>query len=155
MRKLTLEKTCPIKIILLDKEVSKSIQILNVNISYSMFTAVNSTHASDVEAQVEQNTSYCKINMFLDTIVNNCTALDIDDLDELDVLVQSFENPLMVMPALNESTLLALLHSKMNALAGDNTFIEKLKLKDIDEGVTYTYDTSDAENKSPSLCKAK
>lgn len=145
MRKLTLEKTCPISVILLDKEVSRSIQILNLHISYSMFTLVNGTNNSEIEAQVEQNTSYCKINMFLDTIVNNCTAVDINDLSELDALTQMFDNPMMVMPTLNESTLLAVIHSKMNAISGDNTYIEKLKLKDMDEGVTYTYDTSEDE----------
>ena len=145
MRKLTLEKTCPIKIILLDKDVSRTIQILNLNISYSMFTMVNGTDASDIEAQVEQNTSYCKINMFLESIVNNCTAVDIDDLVALDPLVKMFDNPLMGMPALNETTLLALIHSKMNAISGNNTHIEKLKLFDLDEGVAYTYDTSESE----------
>ena len=145
MRKLTLEKTCPVRIILMDKEVSRNIQILNLHISYSMFTVVDGPASSDIEAQVEQNTSYCKINMFLDSIVNNCTAVDIGDLDDLDALVQQFDNPLMIMPTLNESTLLALIHSKMNAISGDNTYIEKLKLKDLDEGVTYTYDASEME----------
>lgn len=149
MRKLSLEKSCPVRLILLDKDVSRSIQILDLNISYSMYTnMVTQDDEGDLQAQMEQNTSYCKINMFLDSICNNAMVIDRADQVDLDTTVNNFDNTLIVLPMLNESTLLACLHSKLNSISGDNTYIDVLKFQDTTEGVTYTYDTSDDEEVS-------
>ena len=146
MRKLSLEKSCPVRLILLDKEVSKSIQILDLKISYSMYTnMLTQDDEGDVIAQMEQNTSYCKINMFLDSVCNNAMVIDRGDQFDLDTTVNHFENTLIVLPLLNESTLLACLHSKLNSISGENTYVDVLKFHDTTEGVTYTYDTSDDE----------
>lgn len=153
MRKLSLEKTSPVQIILLDKEVSKTIQVLNLKVTYSMFTnLIERSEEGDLKAQMEQNTSYCKINMFLENIINNSMMLDVSEQQELDDTVNMFDNTLVVLPFLNESTMLACLHSKLNAIAGENTYIDLLRFEDIVEGVTYTYDTSnDEEAEYPEL----
>lgn len=146
MRKLSLEKSCPVRLILLDKEVSKSIQVLDLNISYSMYTnLVTQDDDGDINAQMEQNTSYCKINMFLDSVCNNAMVIDRGDQVDLDTTVNNFDNTLIVLPMLNESTLLACLHSKLNSISGENTYVDVLKFHDTTEGVTYTYDTSEDE----------
>lgn len=146
MRKLSLEKSCPVRLILLDKEVSKSIQVLDLNISYSMYTnLVTQDDDGDINAQLEQNTSYCKINMFLDSVCNNAMVIDRGDQVDLDTTVNNFDNTLIVLPMLNESTLLACLHSKLNSISGENTYVDVLKFHDTTEGVTYTYDTSEDE----------
>jgi hypothetical protein len=146
MRKLSLEKSCPVRLILLDKEVSKSIQVLDLNISYSMYTnLVTQDDDGDINAQMEQNTSYCKINMFLDSVCNNAMVIDRGDQIDLDTTVNNFDNTLIVLPMLNESTLLACLHSKLNSISGENTYVDVLKFHDTTEGVTYTYDTSEDE----------
>lgn len=146
MRKLSLEKSCSAQVIILDKDVSKSIQVLNLKISYSMYTnLLKGTDDAEMNAQLEQNTSYCKINMFLENIINNALLVDIGDIVELDDTVNMFENPLVVLPFLNESTLLACLHSKLNTIAGENTHIDVLRFEDTVEGVTYSYDMSESE----------
>jgi hypothetical protein len=86
---------------------------------------------------INQNKAFLKINTFLNTIIDNSVAFRMEDMLKVDRFLAEYDNNLMVLPDLDDITLMETLHRKLQTIAGEYTCISKLSLKDQDTGLTY------------------
>ncbi len=86
---------------------------------------------------INQNKAFLKINTFLNTIVDNSVAFRMEDMLKVDRFLAEYDNNLMVLPDLDDITLMETLHRKLQTIAGEYTCISKLSLKDQGTGLAY------------------
>lgn len=140
MKKFTLQKTCRINFILLD-DIARTFQIMEYDLSFTMYTGVDSMQESKIlEAQRQQNTSFAKAMTFIEGVLNNSVMFVLYDNNfDVDHLFKGIENNFVAVPDPGENTLCALIHAKLNTIAGKDTIIDYVTLKDLKENMTYEY----------------
>ena len=157
MKSFTLEKSVQLTLTAVDTMPSKYISTANFTLVFSMITeALDNTPESLVEAQIEQNVSFAKACAFMEGVVNNSLLVshDLDDLDsstQLQEFLQDFENNIIVLPDLHESTLITALHCKLNAIIHKSSHVERITLTDNNENITFNYVSTDDDAIYPEL----
>ena len=144
--RFTLQKTTPLKFILLD-DLTKTFEIIEYNFSFTMYTGVNNMDDESVLfAQKQQNVSFAKALTFLEGVLNKSVIYVMKD-NKLDVdkIFKSIENNFIALPDTSEQTLCAMLHCKLNTITGADTVIETVKLEDINENMMYEYSHDNKE----------
>jgi len=138
--KFTLQKTTPLKFILLD-DIQKGFEIIEYNFSFSMYTGVSDiSEESVLNAQKQQNVSFAKALTFIEGVLNKSIMYVMKDNQlDVDVIFKGIENNFVALPDTSEQTICAMLHSKLNTITGPNTVIETVKLEDINENMMYEY----------------
>lgn len=113
------------------------------------FTLVTETQEITPEAllhaQYEQNVSFSKVLVFIEKYFNYGVIFESDlesDTEIFDFLNQ-WDNNLIVVPDMHESTLIAAIHSKLNKIVSENTFIDKVSMTDKTQNITYHYVLTD------------
>ena len=134
MRQVTLNKTLPMRVLMLDTD-QNAIQTTEYRLTYSMTTTVD-TEAVDphLEAQKAQNKSYAKVNTFVEQILDHSFIIQIGNPDLK--FIEKYNNNIIVMPDLGETTFLAALHCKLNHIVDKNTFVDNLALVDTDQQIS-------------------
>lgn len=147
MKRFTLEKTCPIKLMVYDDAASR-LEIRDYVFTFSLMT--DPTEYNDViEAQIDQNISFTRIMFLLDIIVNESILYSADAIVPVSEKIYSkINNNLLLTPDVSEGTLLALLHMKLNHICQKNSMVEKVKLMDVQDNINYelTCDDEDLED---------
>lgn len=147
MKKFTLEKTVPLKIMLFDSSVSR-LEIKDYVFAFSLMTETED-YDNPLEAQVDQNISFSKIMFFLEAILDESIMYSIDDAESVTKIIYgNFSNNLILVPDINEGLLLALLHMKLNTICQLYSTVEKVKLMDTSNHINYelTCDDPDLED---------
>ena len=144
MRRLVVEKITPIKLILVDE---KTLLVKNFNISFTMATYPDEEEDL-ISAQINQNVSFSKAVFFLEQIINESIVFEKERADEINKYLVDFENNMIVIPDLSEATLITVLHSKLNSISSKNTRVDKIKLIEVIDNITYEYydDNEDDDN---------
>lgn len=143
MREFTLEKTMAIRLMMLD-DTSNRIDVKNFELTFSLATD-SAMHEDIYTAQLDQNISFSKIAYFLQNVVDESFV----SRKEQTSMGAPFSNNQMVLPDLNESILVTVLHAKLNSIANKYSVIDRLVLKDLDLQLSYAYtctDLSDVSN---------
>lgn len=137
MKSYSMKKTLPVRIMKADRQ-AQEITMHNYEITYDIWTHYEHTQDID-DARTEQEITFAKINTFLSEIIDQSIVLE--KSEDLDAYAEffSFANNFVVLPELNENVFLAALHCKLNAIAGENTEISELSLRDIQEDITHSY----------------
>jgi len=150
MRNFNLEKTSNIKLMIFDKDLGR-VECKNYEVKFTLST--NTEDIEDIfEAQVDQNVSFSKILYFLENVINDSFVFQKELTTEMCKFVAtSFDNNLIVLPSLEENVLVLALHSKMNAIAAENSFVESLEVKDLDLQLNYNYFSDEFDSASPAL----
>lgn len=150
MKRFTLEKTMPLRLIFVDSD-NHLIDARPFKIKYNLITTV-AEGEHDISAQLNQNISLAKINFFIDHYLNNNIALDSDDRTSVFPLFSEYENNYLVLPDLTESTLMEAIHCKLNSLCKPGSRVEHIQLFDELTDVNYTfYITEDEEYQLPDI----
>lgn len=137
MKRFTLEKTSPLRLIFVDTE-NHLIDARLFKLKYSLITTV-SEGEHDVSAQMNQNISLAKINFFIEHYLNNNIAIDGDERVKVFPMFAEYENNYLVLPDLTESTLMETVHCKLNSLCKPGSRVEVIQLFDELTDVTYTF----------------
>jgi len=148
MKSFTMEKTIPLNLVGLD-DVIHQINVARYELTFSLVTDAPTDSSEDLlKASLEQNVSFAKVVTFIEGVIEHSIMIAFDNKDFKQIFDMGWENNIMVMPDVNESTLIATLHSKLNHIVADNTFVETLSLKDLTHNITYQYFKNDEENYS-------
>lgn len=141
MRKFTLEKTIPFRIVVIDTD-NNMLDARNYTVKFNLVTTMNEDE-HEVTAQMGQNISIAKLSFFIDHFLNNSIAVDSEFKDNLLAKFAEYENNFMVLPDLTESTLMEVLHSKFNSLCKPGSRVEYVQLYDHINEMNYTFYLSD------------
>ena len=126
------------RVLILDTD-QNAIQTIEYRLTYSMTTHMDSEAIDPhLEAQKAQNKSYAKVNTFVEQILDHSFVIQIGNPDLQNI--EKYNNNIIVMPDLGETTFLAALHCKLNHIIDKNTCVDKISLIDTDQQITYTYD---------------
>ena len=137
MRQVTLNKTLPMRVLILDTD-QNAIQTTEYRITYSMTTEIDPESGDPyLEASKAQNKSYAKVNMFVEQILDHSFIIQIGNPDI--TVIEKYNNNIVVLPDLNEMTFIAALHCKLNHITEKHTMVDTISLADIDQQITYTY----------------
>ena len=129
-----LEQSQKIGLTVIDSN-ARYIENKNFTITYQMFSMASSDDYGNHSQN--QNKSFLKVNYFLTALVDNSVAFVIEDMVHAERFLSDFNNSLMVLPDLDDMTMLECLHRKLQTIAGENTVISKLSLLDHQTGLTY------------------
>ena len=129
-----LEQTQKIGITVIDSNAGY-IENKNYSITYQMFSMATTDDFGNHSQN--QNKSFLKVNYFLTAVVDNSVAFVLEDMAHAERFLADYSNNLMVLPDLDDMTLLECLHRKLQTIAGEHTVISKLSLVDQQTGLTY------------------
>jgi hypothetical protein len=129
-----LEQTHKIGITIIDSNAGY-IENKNYTITYQMFSMAT-TYDFGNHSQ-NQNKSFLKVNYFLSGVVDNSVAFALEDMKHAERFLADYSNNLIVLPDLDDMTLLECLHRKLQTIAGEHTVISKLSIHDDQTGLTY------------------
>ena len=129
-----LEQSHQVGLTILDID-ARIIETKTYILTYQMFSMA--TEGDFGLQSINQNKAFLKINTFLNTIIDNSVAFRMEDMLKVDRFLAEYDNNLMVLPDLDDITLMETLHRKLQTIAGEYTCISKLSLKDQDTGLTY------------------
>lgn len=129
-----LEQSHQVGLTILDID-ARIIETKTYILTYQMFSMA--TEGDFGLQSINQNKAFLKINTFLNTIIDNSVAFRMEDMQKVDRFLADYDNNLMVLPDLDDISLMETLHRKLQTIAGEYTCISKLSLKDLDTGLTY------------------
>lgn len=139
MKSFILEKTVPIKLILVDHE-NQMLDISNYDLSFTMVTEADEQDSKSVlEAQLKQNISYTKILTFIEGVLDHSVVFDGYQQDNLYSNLGEYNNNFVVLPGLSESVLISAIHSKLNVIVEQDTFVDCVTMKDTTNNLSYQY----------------
>lgn len=114
---------------------ARYIENKNYTITYQMFSMATTDDFGNHSQN--QNKSFLKVNYFLTAVVDNSVAFILEDMRNAERIFADYNNNLMVLPDLDDMTLLECLHRKLQTIAGEHTVISKLSILDQQTGLTY------------------
>jgi len=136
MKSMRLNQTHKIKLICVD-ESARFLDIKNYELSYTMFSIPSEDDLSVDNTSKGQNKSFLKVNYFIKNVLNNSLMYTLEEIEVIERFFADYDNNFLVLPNLAETTLLEAIHSKINVLAGENTYVDQLSLTDADTGIGY------------------
>ena len=137
MRRVTLHKTLPMRVMVLDDEMGV-IQPQDYKITYTLNTLIDPDSADPViEGQKIQNKSFSKINMLIEQILDNSIVATPSNPDTK--LLEKYTNNFIIVPDLSETTFIAALHCKFNHIVNKGSSVNQITLHETTDDVTYTY----------------
>jgi hypothetical protein len=154
MRNFTLEKTVPIRLMVLDSEINR-IEIKNYQFTFTL--ATDGTSYDDVlDAQLDQNISFSKIMYFLESVVDQSFVYDREMMEDINKYVATtFDNNLLILPDTSENVLVIALHSKINSFISKNSIVERINVKDVEPQMNYDYFCDEKEDVAAGLPSQK
>ena len=129
-----LEQSNRVSITILDNDM-RLIDSKRFTVTYQMFSMADQDDFG--QQSFNQNKAFLKINVFLNTMVDNSVAFRIEDMAKVERFLAEYDNNLMVLPDLDDTTLLECLHCKLQTIAGEHTVVSKISLLDHETGLTY------------------
>jgi hypothetical protein len=137
MKSFFLEKTVSLKLLFLTAE--KTVEPNDIDVSFTMVTNISDDDIDIEEAQLQQNISYTKATHFLTDVMDQSFVFGYDDLEKATECLSTFSNNFVVLPNMDENTLIACIHSKLNAIVDSHTTVDRVRLHDRNEQLTFEY----------------
>lgn len=132
----TLEQTLSFRLTVIDSEM-RYIENKEFKLTFQMFSMPT---LDDVIAHSKyQNAAYLKINYFVSNVLDGSLAFTMTEMEMASKFLADFDNNFLVLPDLDDVTLLQALHRKLSVIAGEYTVISDLKLQDVSAGLTYNF----------------
>jgi len=139
MSNVNLEKTLDVNLMMFD-EASQRIEIMQCTILFTMHTtSPDALPESLNEARINHSVNFAKCLTFAELMLDHAIVLPADVDNLLISALAPYSNNVITLPEVNETTLLAALHSKMNIICGDNTHVDLVKITDRVQGLSYSY----------------
>ena len=137
-----LEQSHDIRLTLFDS-ITRLIQPRKYKITYQMFS-LPAESDEDIHS-MHQNSAFLKINLFLARLLDESVAFTLTDMYIAEKFLVEYDNNFVVLPDLDDVTLLDCLHRKLQAIAGEMSIVSKVSILDTDTELTYHsfYDDED------------
>jgi len=135
MRSTQLEQTHNIKMIFLDEE-SRFLDIKNFEIFYTLYSLP--ADSDENNESLIQNKSFIKINYFIQNVLHESLVYALSSNDLVSKYFAEYDNNFIVLPSLQELTLLEAIHSKLMALTQNLSFVGQVRLTDTDNNLAYS-----------------
>lgn len=132
----TLEQSEDIKITIFDP-ATRYIDSKKFTITYQMFSAPAKEDA--FKHSLYQNSAFLKINYFIKNVLDGSLAFTLDQMDELAKYLAEYDNNFMVLPDLDDVTIMETLHRKFSAIVGEYSVISELSLYDHELNLKYNF----------------
>lgn len=138
-----MEKTIPLRMIFLDTE-NGLLDSMSFMLTFSLLTDAESVTEEDLNrARKDQNIVFAKICNFAESLLDQSIVYAIKDSTLAYSVFAEFGNNLITLPTLNEMSLAAALHAKLNTICRSNTIVERIKLQNVNENIMYEYITDE------------
>lgn len=146
----TVEQSNTVRIAIFDSN-QRYIEQKRITLTYQMFSIKD--EADVLKQSRAQNAAYIKIGTFLRGNVDGSVAFTMDDMPMASKFLSEFDNSFMVLPDLDDVTLLEALHRKLSVLAGELSCVTKLQLYDHDLNIKYNfyYEDEDTQYNLPTI----
>lgn len=149
MSNVTLEKSMDVNLMMVDND---RIEIMQGNIMFTMVTmAPDDSEKSIKEARIAHSVNFAKCLTFLELMLDHSMIIPADLPQGLISELAPYNNNLISLPEVNETCLLAALHSKLNVICGGSTHVNIMRISDKVQGLSYTYQQEDALGGYPEL----
>ena len=143
MNILTVSKTIPFKGMVLDDK-SKSIKAVLYELTFTLRTEQSSDVTYD-QAYIYQNISFSTISSFIYEQLHQTVMYDLDSKTNAENIFSPYDNNFMILPTINEACLISCIHAKLNAICHDTSIVEMIKLKEMDETLSYEMFSDDLQ----------
>ena len=143
MNILTVSKTIPFKGIVLDDH-SKTIKAVLYELSFTLRTEQSSDVTYD-QAYIYQNISFSTISSFIYEQLHQTVMYDLESKTQAENIFSPYDNNFMILPTINEACLISCLHAKLNTICHDSSIVEMVKLKEMDETLSYEMFSDDLQ----------
>lgn len=137
MRNVSMEKTVTIRLIEFNS-TQQLVQPIEYDLSFTMTTYFDSPDEID-EAQLNQDISFSKILFFLSEVIDQSLVFDADNNSELFNKFQGWHNNIIVLPEVVPYYFMSAIHAKLNTISKDTTKIQKIRLYDKTDKVSYEF----------------
>ena len=158
MKSFRLEKTISLSLVLFETLPTKRMTQNVYELTFSLVTEPKGNSPEELNlAQLNQNISFAKCNAFLESFVNYSCVLEADkDLDSsIFDFLQEWDNTLIVLPDLHESTVTSAIHAKLNTICEEGSHIDEIVWNDTTDNVCYRYFNDLSENEYDDLPDVK
>lgn len=117
-------------------------------VEYTLYTMPGDDDENGTQSAIEQNCAFQKINFLLRDLVDGSLVYDLANRDLVEALMSKYDNNILSLPVVSEISLIEALHSKMNVLAGENSFVDSVELYDVLQEQSYVYVHDDPDDVS-------
>ena len=131
-----LEQSSKINLTCIDS-AARFIDAKTYTVTYQMFSMPGEEVDDIISLSQYQNSAFLKINYFLTKVLDNSVAFVLEDMKHAEGWLAEYDNNLLIMPDLDDMTLLEVIHRKLQTIAGDYSCVSKLSLYDHDTELTY------------------
>ena len=142
MKTFRLEKTMKLSLVMFETLPTKRMTQNVFELTFSLVTEPKEHTPEGLnKAQLNQNLSFAKCIAFLDSYVNYSCVLEADkklDSSIFDFL-QDWDNTLVVLPDMHESTITSAIHAKLNTICEEGSHIDEITWNDTTDNVCYRY----------------
>jgi hypothetical protein len=152
MRMMSLEKSSHIKLIVLE---NKKVAVRQYEVSFSLLTRASEDLKEMELLQLEQNISFAKVMCFIDLILNGSILITVDSIPYYEKTLCEFSNNYVLLPNLEDNTIISVLLAKFNSIIGDNTEVNAVTLLDQDDQLKYRLEVFDDEEEDSDLPNIK
>jgi hypothetical protein len=118
-------------------------------IEYTLYTEGTVKGEQSLSGAISQNKAFQKINYLMESIIHKSIVYTPTQIPLMEKFFSDYDNNFLVLPDLSEATLLESLHSKLNALAGETTFVDFINMKDSSQNIGYSYINDDMDYDLP------
>jgi len=148
MKSFRLEKSIKLSLVMFETLPTKRLSQNVFELTFSLLTEPKDTSPEGLnQAQLNQNISFAKCNAWLESFCNYSCVLEADSKLDTSIFdfLQDWENTLIVLPDLHESTITSAIHAKLNTICEEGSHIDEIVWSDTTDNVCYRY-FNDLEN---------
>jgi len=118
-----------------DKDIDH-MEAFNLLVEWEMYTTVEQ-NTDIVEASINQNIAFQKIELFLQRYVNGSIWYDEEGISCVQSHFSSTQNPLFITPVTNLTYVTNCLFAKFNAFCPENVRVCSIQITDLESGMEY------------------
>lgn len=138
----TLEQSHDFRLCIFDSK-QRWLDQKHFTVTYNMFSlADDSDHLKQSQ---HQNAAYLKLNYFILNHIDQAMAISMTEMPMAAKFLSEYDNQMMVLPDLDNVTILEALTKKFVTLCGTHTMITSVSLKDHGTGIKYNFFYDDEE----------
>ena len=149
---MSLEKSSQIKLIVLE---NKKVAVRQYEVSFSLLTQASEDLKEMEQLQLEQNISFAKVMCFIELILNGSILITVDSLPYYEKTLCEFSNNYVLLPTLEDNTIISVIMSKFNSIVGANTSVNAVTLADLDDQLKYRLEAFDEDEDDSDLPNIK
>tara|TARA_B100000927_G_scaffold290707_1_gene290280 strand:+ start:373 stop:1137 length:765 start_codon:yes stop_codon:yes gene_type:complete len=145
MQIINITKSIPVHTVWIhDQEDKRQVKACTYDIEFSLRTQATE-ESTKKQLYLQQNISFSTISTFLYDQLHHSLIYNMASKNTVERAFASHDNNFMILPELSETCFTMALHSKLNHICHENSYVESLTIKDKVENLTYNFFADDLE----------